>query len=137
MRLKWVVLLVLSFPALEAIGIYWLATQIGWWVVVLLVLSGMVGLTLIRMERAVWSMRLLSTLQSGTQLGATLFASGRVFLAGGLLLFPGFISDILAITLLLLPGTWIKRRGSIPRAANDEVLEGEFRREHDDTSRLP
>ena len=78
MRLKWVVLLVLSFPALEAIGIYWLATQIGWWVVVLLVLSGMVGLTLIRMERAVWSMRLLSTLQSGTQLGATLFASGRV-----------------------------------------------------------
>ncbi|MEW6590376.1 MAG: FxsA family protein, partial [Pseudomonadota bacterium] len=61
---------------------------------------------------------------------AALFASGRVLLAGGLLVFPGFLSDALALGLLLMPGTW--RR---PRAANDDILEGEFRREHDDRLR--
>ena len=136
MRLKWVVLLVLSFPVVEAIGLYWLANRIGWWVLVWLALSAMAGLTLIRFERAAWSMRLLSTLQSGSHLGASLFASGRMLLAGVLLLFPGVISDFLALVLLLLPGT-IKSRSRVPRAANDDVLEGEFRREGDDNSRLP
>ena len=136
MRLKWVVLLVLSLPVLEVIGLYWLADRIGWWVLVWLALSAMAGLTLIRFERAAWSMRLLSTLQSGSHLGASLFASGRMLLAGVLLLFPGVISDFLALVLLLLPGT-IKSRSRVPRAANDDVLEGEFRREGDDNSRLP
>jgi len=78
---------------------------------------------------------MLSTLQSGAHPIASLFTSGRVLLAGGLLVFPGFISDIIALVLLLLPGTWMKR-GPIPRAANDDVLEGEFRRETDDNGRL-
>ena len=137
MPLKWIVLLVLSFPAVEIVGLFWLAAQIGWWVMVWLVIAGIAGLALIRFERAAWSMRLLSTLQSGTHAGASLFASGRVLLAGGLLLFPGFISDILAVVLLLLPGTSFKRRTSVPRAANDDVLEGEFQRERDDNGRLP
>ena len=137
MRLRWMVLLALLFPALEAMGIFWFAARIGWWVVVWLVLAALAGLTLIRFERAAWSMRLLSTLQTGQPLGASLFASGRVFIAGALLLFPGFISDILAVILLLLPGTKIKRATAVPHAANDEVLEGEFRREHDDGGRIP
>ena len=136
MRLKWIVLLVLSFPVLEAMGLYWLANRIGWWVLVWLGLSAMAGLTLIRFERAAWSMRLLSTLQAGSPLGASLFASGRMLLAGVLLLFPGVISDLLALGLLLLPGT-LKSRSRVPPAANDDVLEGEFRREADDNSRLP
>lgn len=136
MRLKWIVLLVLSFPVLEAMGLYWLANRIGWWVLVWLGLSAMAGLTLIRFERAAWSMRLLSTLQAGSHLGASLFASGRLLLAGVLLLFPGVISDLLALVLLLLPGT-LKSSSRVPRAANDDVLEGEFRREGDDNSRLP
>lgn len=136
MRLKWIVLLILSFPVVEAIGLYWLANRIGWWVLVWLALSAMAGLTLIRFERTAWSMRLLSTLQSGSRLGASLFASGRMLLAGVLLLFPGVISDVLALVLLLMPGT-LKSRARVPRAANDDVLEGEFRRERDDNGRLP
>jgi len=135
MRLKWMVLLALSFPVLEAAGIFWLSRQIGWWVFVWLVIAGLAGLMLIRFERAAWGMRLLSTLKSGNPLGASLFASGRVLVAGALLLFPGVISDILAVVLLLLPGTRLKR-ASVPRAANDEILEGEFQREHDDNGRL-
>ncbi len=136
MRLKWMVLLALSFPVLEALGIFWIAQAIGWWVLVWLAVAGMAGLMLIRFERTAWSLRLLSTLRSGEPLGVSLFASGRVLIAGVLLLFPGIISDIIAVIWLLLPGTRLKRSASIPRAANDEILEGEFRREHDDNHHL-
>ena len=135
MRLKWMVLLALSFPLLEALGIFLLSQQIGWWVVVWLIIAGLAGLMLIRFERAAWGMRLLSTLKSGNPLGASLFASGRVLIAGVLLLFPGILSDIIALVLLMLPGTRLKR-AAVPRAANDEILEGEFQREHDDNGRL-
>lgn len=136
MRLKWIVLLALSFPLLETLGIFWIASAIGWWVIVWLAVAGLAGLTLIRFERAAWSLRLLSTLRSGEPMGASLFASGRVLIAGMLLLFPGILSDIIAVILLVLPGTRLKRPASIPRAANDEILEGEFRREHDDNKHL-
>ena len=136
MRLKWMVLLALSFPLLEALGIFLLSQRIGWWVFVWLIIAGLAGLMLIRFERAAWGMRLLSTLKSGNPLGASLFASGRVLIAGVLLLFPGVLSDIVAIVLLLLPGTRFKRAAAVPRAANDEILEGEFQREHDDAGRL-
>ena len=136
MRLKWLLVLALSFPLLEALGIFWLAHAIGWWVIVWLAVAGLAGLMLIRFERTAWSLRLLSTLGSGNPLGASLFASGRVLIAGVLLVFPGVISDLIAVILLLMPGTRFNRPTTVPRAANDDVLEGEFRREHDDTKHL-
>lgn len=136
MRLKWVIVLALSFPLLEALGIFWIASAIGWWVIVWLGVAGLAGLMLIRFERTAWSLRLLSTLRSGNPLGASLFASGRVLIAGVLLLFPGIISDIIAVILLVLPSTRLNRPAAVPRAANDEILEGEFRREHDDNKHL-
>lgn len=136
MRLKWVLVLALSFPLLEALGIFWIASVIGWWVIVWLAGAGLAGLMLIRFERTAWSLRLLSTLRSGNALGTSLFASGRVLIAGVLLLFPGIISDIIAVILLLLPGTRFNRPATVPRAANDEILEGEFRREQDDNKHL-
>ena len=136
MRLKWMVVLALSFPLLEALGIFWIASAIGWWTIVWLAGAGLAGLMLIRFERTAWSLRLLSTLSSGNPLGASLFASGRVFIAGALLLFPGVISDIIALILLGLPGTRFNRPTAVPRAANDEILEGEYKREQDNTNHL-
>ncbi|MFP5403200.1 MAG: FxsA family protein [Gammaproteobacteria bacterium] len=130
MRPGWLILLLLSFPVLEALGIFWAAGVAGAWVLLWLVGAAVAGVLLIRFERLAWGARLLFSLQSGTHPLAALFASGRVLLAGGLLVFPGFLSDALALGLLLMPGTW--RR---PRAANDDILEGEFRREHDDRLR--
>ena len=97
--------------------------------------AAVAGIMLIRMERAAWGTRLLFSVQSGAHPLSALFASGRILLAGGLLVFPGFISDAIAVILLLLPGTWSGRRRDPLRAANDEVLEGEFRREPDDLLR--
>ena len=132
MRFGWIVLLLLSFPVLEAIGIFWVAARIGGWVIVWLLLSLIAGAALIRFERVAWGARMLFSMQSGANPLTSLFASGRVLLAGGLLIFPGFISDIAAVVLLLIPGTWTRRRNDPLRPANDEVLEGEFKREPDD-----
>ncbi|MEW6118744.1 MAG: FxsA family protein [Pseudomonadota bacterium] len=135
MRFGWIVLLLLSFPVLEAIGIFWMASAIGAWVLLWLLADVLAGIALIRIERVAWGARLLFSVQSGTHPFAALFASGRILLAGGLLVFPGFISDALAVILLLIPGTWARRKPDPTRAANDEILEGEFRREPDDLLR--
>ncbi|MBT9568301.1 MAG: FxsA family protein [Thiobacillus sp.] len=132
MRFGWIVLLMLSFPVLEAIGIFWVASAIGGWVILWLLLAVVAGVSLIRFERVAWSARMLFSLQSGVNPFASLFASGRILLAGGLLIFPGFISDAIALVLLLMPGTWSTRKTDPLRPANDGVLEGEFKREPDD-----
>jgi len=135
MRFGWIVLLLLSFPVLEAIGIFWAASAIGGWVLLWLLLAAIAGVMLIRVERVAWGARLLFLVQSGAHPLASLFASGRILLAGGLLVFPGFISDAIALVLLLIPGTWARRKPDPLRSANDDVLEGEFKRESDDLLR--
>jgi len=139
MRLGWVVLLLLSFPVLEAVGIFSMANIIGGWVLLWLVLAAVAGVTLIRIERVAWRARLLFMVQSGAHPLSSLFASGRILLAGGLLVFPGFISDAIALVLLLMPGTWNKRKTDPLRSANDDAapktIEGEFKREPEDLLR--
>jgi UPF0716 protein FxsA len=150
MRFGWIVLLLLSFPVLEAIGIFWMAHAIGGWVLLWLLLDVVAGIALIRTERVVWGARLLATLQSGTHPLLSLLNSGRILLAGGLLVFPGFISDAMALVLLLIPGTWRRRAVDPLRPANDDwasppsddganatptTINGEFRREPDDRLR--
>jgi UPF0716 protein FxsA len=157
MRFGWIVLVLLSFPVLEAIGIFWaISLAGGGWVLLWLLAAAVAGVMLIRTERLAWGARLLFSVQSGTHPLAALFASGRILLAGGLLVFPGFISDAVALGLLLTPGTWTKRGADPLRPANDEVppppwaerpegdtgasatpktIDGEFRREPDDQLR--
>lgn len=154
MRFGWIVLLLLSFPVFEAIGIFWVAGAIGTWVLLWLLLAAVAGVLLIRMERVAWGARLLFAMQSGRSPLMSLFASGRILLAGALLVFPGFISDILAVALLLLPGTWQMRGRDSLRPANDDApspqpsptrgeganvtpttIDGEFRREDEERPR--
>jgi UPF0716 protein FxsA len=135
MRFGWIVLLMLSFPVLEAIGIFWVASVIGGWVLLWLLLAAVAGVMLIRVERVAWGARLLFSVQSGAHPLVSLFASGRILLAGALLVFPGFMSDAIALVLLLIPGTWARRTQDPLRPANDDVLEGEFKREPDDLLR--
>lgn len=154
MRFSWIVLLMLSFPVLEAIVIFWVASAIGGWVLLWLLLAAVAGVMLIRLERVVWGARLMFAVQSGAHPLASLFASGRILLAGGLLVFPGFISDAIALVLLLIPGTWNRRATDPLRPANDDIpppppssprensanaspktIDGEFKREPDDLSR--
>ena len=130
----WLVLFALiAFPVAEAFSIVWVAGQIGWWTLVWLAAAFFGGMSLIRFERIAFAPRMLFSMQRGDSPFRALFASTRLFVAGGLLMFPGLITDVMALALLLYPGTW--RRPPIARpAANDDIIEGEFRREAESPS---
>ena len=135
MRILWpFLLLALGLPVLEAGLLIWLGVHYGWgWLFLYLALSALLGVALLRLERKLRGIRLLATLQSGGNPLAVLFASGRMMLAGLLFIVPGVISDLTAILLLLLPGTW--RRPPRPSGPEDNVIDAEFRRLED--PRLP
>jgi UPF0716 protein FxsA len=135
----WLILIVLlAFPVAEAFSIFWLAGKIGWWALAWLAVAFFGGVALIRFERLAFAPRMLFSLQRGESPFKALFASTRLFMAGGLLIFPGLITDAMAALLLLIPGTWRRPPSARPDlAANDDVIEGEFTREESISDRFP
>lgn len=130
----WLILFAfIAFPVAEALSIMWVAGHIGWWTLAWLAAAFFGGLWLIRFERIALAPRMLFSMQRGESPFRALFVSTRLFIAGGLLMFPGLITDIAALLLLLYPETW-KRPPTARPAANDEIIEGEFRREPESSS---
>lgn len=134
-----VVLILLAFPIAEIWLLIELAHQYGWLLLFYLIGIGWLGLRLIREEKATFSLRMMQNMAVGGSPMKAVFGSLRNIIAGFLLLLPGVITDVIAVTLLLIP---IKNKqpanapfaddssnASPYRAANDDVIEGEFRRE--------
>lgn len=124
-----ILLILLGFPALEIYVLAKLAETVGWWLVPWLLSSAIVGGWLVRRAGAMVPLQLVAALQSGHSLSLSLLISFRTVLAGLLLIFPGVISDFLALILLLLPHP----KATMPPAANDDSIDGEWTRvdEHD------
>lgn len=126
----WIFLItMLVFPVAEALTIYWAAVNMGWWILTWLASAFIAGLLIIRFERQAFAPRMLFNLQQGQSPFQALFTSTRLFLAGGLLMFPGLITDAIAVILLMFPGTWRRPPTILREAANDDIIEGEFTRE--------
>ncbi len=127
-----IMLALLAFPVAEIWILVSLAQQYGWWVAVYIIGIALLGLQLIRDEKQQLSGRMMQNLTQGGNPMKAMFGSARNIIAGVLLVIPGVITDIIAVILLLIP---IKSGGqSSPaykgqRAANDDVIEGEFHRE--------
>jgi len=124
-------IIALAFPALEIVGIVLIWGEIGVWTLLWLLLAILAGSALISLERAAFMPGLAVAMSGGGNPFETLKASGLRFLAGLLLIFPGAISDVAALLLLL----WAGSRPVPPRmprgpgaAANDDVIEGDYRR---------
>lgn len=118
--------ILLGFPLLELWVMVLLAHEIGWWLLVWRIGATLLGVTLIREERFAVIGRVMGALQQGQDPFQAIFTSGRLMLAGLLLIFPGVISDALALLILIWP-----RRGPRPPVPGAGVIEGEFRREED------
>lgn len=88
----------------EIAAIIWVAGEIGWWTLVLLMATTVLGLYLMQREwRKAWS-ALSDAMRSG-QLPTGKMADASLVLAGGILLtLPGLLSDVAGL-LLLLPFT--------------------------------
>lgn len=154
MRLGFVGIIAVAFLALEIVGIALVAGEIGGLRTFLWLLgAALAGGWLIRTAGAGFMPELMQATAGGQDPFSVMWAAGRRFLAGLLLIFPGPITDVLGLLLLLTTGlprlsrpTTPHRPGSGPRAddaraytsrgnqrqgdeEDDNVIEGEFRRE--------
>lgn len=134
MRLLLGLIILLAFPVLEIWLLVELGDQYGWWVLAYLLIVAILGWRLILDERQMLAGRVMQTLSLGGTPARAMFMSMKNLVAGVLLIIPGVITDVLAAVLLLLsaaePRAQRDSSGFQPnRAANDDVIEGEFRRE--------
>jgi UPF0716 protein FxsA len=121
--------ILLGFPLLELWVAVLVAQKIGWWLLLWLIGSVIFGATLIREQQFALLGHVMRAAQQGGDPFQAIFASGRILLAGLLFIFPGVVSDGLALLLLIWP------RPRVPPTPESNVIEGEYRRE--DSVRLP
>jgi UPF0716 protein FxsA len=122
--------ILLAFPFIELYVLIRLASEYGWWLALYLLSTAVAGWLLIQEERLAVFGRLFQIVQTGQHPFVALLTSARKLLAGVLLIFPGVISDVFAILLLLIPMPSGNRPVAPNRtAANDDVIEVEWRRE--------
>jgi len=134
-------LILLAFPFAEIFLLVDLAHKYGWWLLFYLVVIGFLGLQLIKGEKLLLSAKMMQSLSAGDNPIKTMLGSARNMVAGVLLIIPGVISDIIAVILLLIPisnpslssannaqyqETYQPRNRPSAKAANDDVIEGEY-----------
>ena len=104
--------------------------------ILLLILIGALGGLMARREGVKTLAKLERRLHSGADASFEFLDAGVLFLCGLLFLFPGFITDLIALLLLLPPTRWLLLRaffsGVFTRTSgsdklNSGVKEGEFR----------
>ena len=127
MRLLLVVIL-LGFPLIEAVVLVRLYQTLGWWIVAWVVLAACAGMALIKEARFAMLARLAAGLAQGEFSIVALTDSARTVVAGLFLIFPGVVSDLIALTLLLLPGPRFVSDSASRREAEGTLIEGDFRR---------
>jgi UPF0716 protein FxsA len=120
--------ILLGFPLMEILILARLAETHGWWVLAWVVLSAIAGFALLKEARFALVARVGAALAAGQFSIAAFVDSARTVLAGLLLIFPGVISDFLALALLLLPRRLPEPVHAHARVHGD-VIDGQFRRE--------
>jgi UPF0716 protein FxsA len=127
MRLLLIAIL-LGFPILELVVLVRLSQDLGWWVLAWVVLAACAGMALIKEARFAMIARLAAGLAQGHFSIAALTDSARTVFAGLLLIYPGVVSDLIAFTLLLLPGRRFAGESLSRRERGGALIEGELRR---------
>ena len=129
--------ILMGFPLLEGAVLYTLAagpSGHGGWVLAWLLFAFIAGVVLIKEARFSLVTRLAGAFSQGQFSLAALIDSFRTVIAGLLLIFPGIISDVVALILFLLPirepaFQHVGRPSPGSRFRPDGAIEGEFRRE--------
>lgn len=133
MRVFLILAILLGFPVLEIFTLVRLADVVGWWLLPWLLFAALAGWGLLREAGFAAPARLLLALRSGQSLGASLWFGLMPFVAGILLIFPGVISDVIALLLLLFSQPI---RNKTPHPPEDGVIEGEWRKVEERRERI-
>lgn len=135
--MRLILLILLLLPAAEVLLSLWLYRTFGDGFLLWLGGTTVAGMLLmLRARRSLgkaFSFARAGGLQAASGSLFALLAGARALIAGMLLIFPGVLTDCGALLLLAIPGRMLTA-GS--KAANDEVIDAEFR-ELRDEPRLP
>ncbi|MBW7458584.1 FxsA family protein [Paenibacillus sepulcri] len=100
--LKWIIAAIIIIPAIEIWGIIRVGHLIGGWLTFLLIIiTGFAGAYLSRMEGRKALVDVQRQMQAGQPPGHAMLNGLCILIGGVLLLLPGFLTDIVGITLLL------------------------------------
>ena len=126
-------------PFAEIWGYFKFGSLYGWWFLLYLIVMTVLGWRLIQEEKTLILSRFMSIMEHGGNPMVLILGTAKNLMAGGLFLFPGIFSDIIAIILLLIPiknneerqnefeaNTFNKKKDSTNKG---DVIEGEYRRE--------
>ena len=132
---KILILALILLPGFEIAGLIYLFSQYGWWFFVYLITMAILGWQLINEEKSLVLPRLLSLMSQGGSPIGLLMGTAKNLLAGALFLFPGVLTDIIALFLLLIPVKEQVSKNEYQQKTNTkgkgDVIEGEFIREED------
>ena len=133
--------LILLFPIAEIFAFVEIGSRIGGWQTVLwVIIAAVVGVMLLRLHGIATMRRIQTSMMRGELPARAMFDGALLFVSAILLIIPGFISDALAILLMLPPVRWLLARlimrravvfsqGFTPRQPYDTTIEGEYQRE--------
>lgn len=147
--MQYVLLLaILALPILDIASLIVVGDRVGLWPTVAAVLfSGMLGSMLVRSQGFAIVRQARATLQAGRFPAREAFDGLCVVIGGGLLIFPGFLSDALGLLLLTPPlrtlllglvsavarrsgrfEIFVAKAGAVPRGdgASGPIIEGEY-----------
>lgn len=129
----------LALPLLELTASIWLAGQIGWWLAFWLFASALVGVGILKSWRFATAWALVDSLRAGEVPLGRLFWVARTLVAALLFIFPGPLSDVVGL-LLVLPwpgGRTVRFEQAGQPPAQEGVYEGEFSRVDESARPLP
>ncbi|QKY69662.1 FxsA family protein [Lentibacillus sp. CBA3610] len=100
--MRWLLLALIIVPAIE-IGVFiWAGGVVGpWWVIVLIIFTGVAGVSLARKKGFEAWRRAQIAINNGQPPGWALLDGICIFIGGVLLFAPGFVTDIAGFILVL------------------------------------
>jgi len=133
----WLLILV---PFIEIWGYFKLGSLYGWWYFLYMVVVGVLGWRMIKEEKSQLLFRMMNSFQSAGSPFQMIMGTAKNMIAGGLFLFPGIVTDLIAIILLVMPSKnsndnlfqEMQNRFNQKKQKDDSVIEGEFKKEDDD-----
>lgn len=134
----WLLILV---PFIEIWGYFKLGSLYGWWYFLYIVVVGVLGWRMIKEEKSQLLFRMMNSFQSAGSPFQMIMGTAKNMIAGGLFLFPGIVTDFIAIILLVMPSVKnsndnlfqeMQNRFNQKKQKDDSVIEGEFKKEDDD-----
>ena len=132
--------LIIIVPILEIWGYFKLGSLYGWWYFLYIVVVGILGWRMIKEEKSQLLSRMMNSFNNAGSPFHMIVGAAKNMIAGGLFLFPGIISDVIAVILLIMPSKkpnenlfqeMQDRFNRKQQKTDDSVIEGEFKKEED------